>query len=297
MSVLNYLNARRAGADAQKDLILQRKLRIPNPLNSLHLLFEKDVALLLFFNSIVCSASYDVMASLPHLLEQIYGYNALQIGLCFLPFGTGCVLAPYLSGRLIDWNFRRVAKKIGFEIRKGRAEDLRSFPVEQCRFAVVVPLALVGAAATLCYGWVLYLETPLAAPMVLIFIIGLTLTGAFNVMSALLVDLHPQAPATAQAANNLVRCCMGAGATATIAYMIDGMGRGWCFTFIAGVVAGLTPISFVLTRYGPRWREERRLRIEKKAARKAGSSEQHTVGIEAADDDCKTDEHKESNAS
>ena len=240
MSLLNYLQARKAAKTAKGDgtqnthesreqIGPHRKLRIPNPLHSLYLFLEKDVALLLFYSSIVCCASYDIMASLPHLLEQIYGYNALDIGLCFLPFGAGCCIAPHLTGRLMDWNFRRVAKRIGFEIRKGRSEDLRDFPIERCRIAVILPLVILGSASVLCYGWVLDIEAPLAAPMVLIFISGVTLTGAFNVMSAMLVDLHPQAPATAQAANNLARCLMGAGATALIAYMLDSMGKGLVF--------------------------------------------------------------------
>lgn len=294
MSVLNYLQARRAASSDKDNLVNQRKLRIPNPLNSLHLILEKDVALLLFFNSIVCCANYDVVASLPHLLEQIYGYDALQIGLCFLPFGAGCLLAPYLSGRLMDWNFRRVAKQVGFEIRKGRAEDLRDFPIEHCRFAIVLPLVLLGSVAMLCYGWVLYVETSLAAPLVFIFIIGLTMTGAFNIMTALLVDLYPQAPATAQAANNLVRCCIGAGATAVIQYMINAMGRGWCFTLLAAIAAGMTPIALVLTQHGPRWREQRRLRMERNSERIQVQAGQRVDGPAVVEGDSKIAVHKES---
>jgi hypothetical protein len=68
----------------------------------------------------------------------------------------------------------------------------------------------------------------LAAPLILQFMIGLCLTGSFNVLSVLLIDLYPLSPATATAANNLVRCLMGAAGTAVIIQMIKGMGRGWC---------------------------------------------------------------------
>ena len=72
-------------------------------------------------------------------------------------------------------------------------------------------------------------SAPLTVPLVLSFIIGLTVTGSFNVLNTLLVDLYPLSPATATAANNLVGCLMGAAGTAIIVQMIDGMGRGWCF--------------------------------------------------------------------
>lgn len=277
MSLINYLQVRRAQREeaplertmtresqrtAQQALAKKRKLRIPNPLHCVSVILQKDVGLLLFYNSLVYCAFYDVMASAPQLLEDIYGYDALQIGLCFLPFGCGCFLAPTVSGKIMDWNFRRTARKIGYVIVKGKMNDLKDFPLERVRLGVVVPMVCIGDAALLCYGWVMQVETSLAAPLILMFIMGLTLTGAFNAMSVMVVDLYPLSPATATAANNLVRCSMGAGATAVIIYMIDAMGRGWAFTFVAGVVAAFSPILWVLEKWGPQWREARRLRVE-----------------------------------
>ncbi|KAK0988891.1 hypothetical protein LTR91_009413 [Friedmanniomyces endolithicus] len=283
-SLLSYLQAQRLARStpplyrtlsqettrtAQQKLARARTLRIPNPLNTLHILLEKDVALLLLYNSLVYCAFYDVMASAPQLFAETYGYDALQIGLCFLPFGCGCFLAPALVGKAMDINFRSNARKIGYTIVKGKANDLRHFPLEKTRIQIALPLVFVGDAALLCYGWVMQVQTSLAAPLVLMFIMGLTLTGAFNAMSVMLVDLYPLSPATATAANNLVRCLMGAGATGVIIYMIEAMGRGWCFTFIAGVVAAFSPILWVLERWGPGWREARRARVEEVERRRA----------------------------
>ena len=78
----------------------------------------------------------------------------------------------------------------------------------------------------------------------------------------MLVDLYPYSPSTATAANNLCRCLMGAGGSAVIIEMIDTLGRGWCFTLIAGIVYMASPLLCVVTRRGPKWREERRVRIE-----------------------------------
>jgi len=67
-------------------------------------------------------------------------------------------------------------------------------------------------------------------------------------MGVMLVDLYPLSPATATAANNLVRCWMGAAGTAVILYMIEGMGLGWCFTFIAAVIFFTSPLLFAEMR-------------------------------------------------
>ena len=181
--------------------------------------------------------------------------------------------ASILFGRLMDVNYKRVAKNAGFRIDIKRGDDMRNFPLEHARIQVFIIPLYVGIAAILCWGWVLERNAPLAAPLVLSFIIGLCLTGSFNVMSTMLVDLYPLSPATATAANNLVRCLMGAAGTAVIIQMIDGMGRGWCFTFIAAVIFFTSPLLWAEMKWGPKWREQRRVRIEKreeeKEARKA----------------------------
>lgn len=279
MSLLNYLETREAAKErpalsratrresqrqAQADLAARRRLRWPNPLNTLHVVAEKDVGLLLLFNSLIYTAFYLVAASAPSLFHDIYGYNDLQIGLAFLPFGFGCFLAPLLNGRMLDRNYRRWARKKGIAVDKRRRDSLRDFPLERARIEVTAPLLVLGDAALLCYGWVLQAEPSVAAPLVLHFVMGVALTGAFNSLSIMLVDLYPLSPATATAANNLVRCLMGAAGTAVVVSMIEGMGRGWCFTFVAGVVAATSPILWVLVRWGPEWREARRVRMEER---------------------------------
>jgi MFS family permease len=98
---------------------------------------------------------------------------------------------------------------------------------------------------------------------------GMSLTGAFNTVSTLLVDLYPEQAAKATAANNFMRCLLGAGATALIDPMLNAMGRGWCYTFIAFVMLGTSPLLLFVIRHGPRWREERRVKLE---ARNGGSN-------------------------
>jgi len=98
MSLLNYFETRKIERSdalsrtvsrqdkrfAQADLASKRKLRWPNPLRTVHIILEKDVGMLLFYNSLVYTAFYDAAASLPSLFAEIYGFNDLQIGLSFM---------------------------------------------------------------------------------------------------------------------------------------------------------------------------------------------------------------------
>ena len=168
----------------------------------------------------------------------------------------------------MDWNYKRVARSIGFTIDRKHGDSMQFFPIERARLEVMGPNLAVGLSALLCYGWTLHARPPLAAPLVLHFIIGYCFVSATNIASTMLVDLYPLSPATATAANNLCRCTMGAGAIAVVELMIQRMGVGPCFMFIALVIAAASPLLIVETKWGPGWREERRLRVERKAREK-----------------------------
>jgi multidrug resistance protein len=253
---------------AQAELARGRKLQWPNPLKTVHIILEKDVTVVLLYNALIYTTFYDMIASLPNLFQEIYGFNDLQIGLCYLPFGCGCALASFINGRMLDRNYKKVARQIGFAIDRKHGDNLRYFPIERARLEIIWPLLGFGLACVLCYGWVLERNAHLAAPLVLQFFIGLCVNGAFNVLSTLVVDLYPQSPSTATAANNLVRCLFGAAGTAIINIMVDRMGRGWCFTFLALVCIAATPMLWVELKWGPVWREERMIRMDKEKEEK-----------------------------
>ena len=311
MSLLNYLKARKAvqianangplertvSRDeirrAQAELASKRKLRWPNPLRTIHIIFEKDVGILLFFTSIMFTAFYCITAAIPSLFAKIYGFDDLKIGLSFLPFGVGCACAAFTQGRLLDWNFRRVARKEGFPIDLKRGNDLRNFPIERARLQVAYPFIYLNSVVILIYGWILQIEAPLAAPLVLLFFIGFCSTGTFNVMSCFLVDLYPQSPSTATAANNLCRCLLGAGGTSAIIPMVNAMGRGWAFTLIAAIPFVLSPLMLLMQNKGPKWREARRVRMEEeKRVKDEKQAAKAAVAAEAeVDADAETENH------
>lgn len=274
MSLFNYLKSRKtdrkaveAAQDAEHAIMpekhaAKRRLKWPNPLKAIRIILEKDVAIILIYNALVYTAWFDVTTSLPSLLGEMYGFDDLQIGLAFIPFGAGCIVASLLCGRLIDINYKRIARANNITIDRKRGDDLRHFPIEKARVQVMCPFLALGIVALVAYGWVLQFEAPIVAPLILQFVIGLCLVSSYNVMCIMLVDLYPESPATATAGNNMVRCLLGAGGTAVVGPMIDTMGRGWCFTVITAVLILASPMLWVEVKWGPRWREERRVRVE-----------------------------------
>jgi hypothetical protein len=92
------------------------KLRkFPNFLQSFVYLKEKDVAVLLLYNSLQYAGLYCVLSSLTDLLTTLYGLNELQVGLCFLSNGFGSSFGSITSGMLLNYNFKKVAKRTNID--------------------------------------------------------------------------------------------------------------------------------------------------------------------------------------
>ncbi|TFB05518.1 putative transporter AQR1 [Trichoderma ghanense] len=250
------------------------KLRLPNPFKTLLIISEKDCAVTLFYNAIIYTSWYTVTANLSNLLSEIYHVDTLQIGLCYIPFGVGAALSIVANGYIQDWNYKRYARSHGFSVDKERGDDLANFPLEKARLNIVWPFVYVGAAAIIGFGWAAEMKTHISAPLILTFAMALFLTACYNSMNLLIVDLYPNSPSTASAASNLTRCLMAAGGSAVIEPMTRAMGTGWAYTLIGLLIIALSPTLCIVTRYGPVWREERRVRLETRAAARQCSAEQ-----------------------
>ncbi|KAF7588377.1 hypothetical protein BBP40_005770 [Aspergillus hancockii] len=235
---------------------LERGLKRPNPLTSVRIASEKEGGLVLIFGAILYAGYMIILSTLTSQLDSHFGFNSIQIGLCYLPLGIGSLTSRWSVGPLLDWNFRREAKRQNLPIVKNRQQDIRGFNIEKTRLTVTFPYLYTGCLFFLAYGWVMRFQAPLAAPLVLLFFSGHLATGAFMTISTLIVDIHRQSAATAVAANNLFRCLMAAGATAFAAPLIDRIGIGWTATFIVGVWIVFSMCLWAVYLWGHRWRED-----------------------------------------
>lgn len=88
----------------------------------------------------------------------------------------------------------------------------------------------------------------------MVFTICFCITAAYNVMNILIVDLYCSTPATAMAANNLVRCSLGAGAAAVVNPLINKVGVQWTYGIVAGNLLAVTPLLMLVYAKGWSWR-------------------------------------------
>ncbi|KAL9105956.1 MAG: hypothetical protein Q9227_008949 [Pyrenula ochraceoflavens] len=264
LNIMSEHRKRKQGIDMaeeyalREELLQKRRIRFPNPLTTLRLLFELPTSLILLANGISYGAYYTVTSGVPAQFAEIYGLNDLQLGLTYIPIGLGTVISSFTNGWAIDWNFQRIAAQNGGmpPIKKGK-QDLSDFPIERARLQLAVPAAVTAATSIAVYGWLLHYEAPLKFSIALLFLIGYFMTATYNIMNLLIVDLNYDTPATATAANNLVRCFIGAASTAGIIPLLNLIGRGRSYTIVAGIWTGATPLSMLVYWFGMQWRQER----------------------------------------
>lgn len=132
-----------------------RKLRFPNPLRSLRILFYRDSSIVVGMSGIFYLIYYCVQASITPIFKAVYELSDTNIGLCYLAIGMGVVLGGLSNGKLMDWNYRRTAKSIGYTIDKVKGDDLLKFPIEKARMKSMISLNVICATLLVGYGWVL----------------------------------------------------------------------------------------------------------------------------------------------
>jgi multidrug resistance protein len=237
--------------------LLKRRIRFPNPLTTLRLLSQLPTSLVLLANGLSYGAFYAITSSVPSQFAAIYGLNDLQLGLTYIPIGLGTIISSFTTGWALDRNFKRIAVQNGRPSTDHNKQDLTDFPIERARLQLAIPSTIIAAIKVAGYGWHLHYEGALWVAIVFLFAVGYTMTASYNVMNVLIVDLNYDTPATATAANNLVRCFIGAVATAGIVPLLDYLGRGWSYMIVAGILLSITPISLVVYCFGMQWRRER----------------------------------------
>ncbi|KAG8158520.1 hypothetical protein KVR01_011642 [Diaporthe batatas] len=152
-SPISCVKSPRQPSVSTSDPLEKPRLRIPNPLLALKILFKKDVALLMYANGVFYINYQCTQASLSSLFMATYGLNALQAGLCYLPYGIACTAGTFLTGMVIDRDYRVTAAAVGFTINKKSGDDLRKFPIEKARLRSIWYFMGLLIACTVGYGW------------------------------------------------------------------------------------------------------------------------------------------------
>jgi hypothetical protein len=130
------------------------KIPVPNVLAAVLIIFEKDVGSLMLFMSLFVMANYAMMVPLQDAIRRRYDFNDLRVGLCYIPFSVGSVAGATVVGKLLNWNYARVARSIGVSPDRKRGDDTRKFSIERGRLDLMWPWTLLAVAMIVAWGWV-----------------------------------------------------------------------------------------------------------------------------------------------
>ncbi|TGO61701.1 hypothetical protein BCON_0025g00280 [Botryotinia convoluta] len=258
-----------------QELPTKKNVTVSSVIAPLKFLLEKDVFVTLFFGAIIYTVWSMVTSSTTALFSEHFDLTNLELGLIFLPNGAGCISGSYLTGYLMDYNYKvvescyREQHNIPADIHI-KANELLDFPIEVARMRNIWWIVIVFVVTTALYGYSLSLEI-IALPLVLQFFIAYTATAVFSSNSALIIDLYPGKSASATAVNNLIRCLLGAAGVAVVQLIIDALGSGVTFLIFAGITLACSPLLLLEWYHGGRWRMERAEKLEKKEEAKCAT--------------------------
>lgn len=144
--------------------------------NPLRLFLRPDVSLLLLFNAVLYAVFYGVTASISSIFSEVYPFlSETALGLCFLAIGGGMVFGSWITGLVLDRDYRMIKAKLEKKSRedpkyKIRPEDVvkdENFPIEYARFRTMPVYFAVYIVACIGYGWCLDAKVNIAGPLIL----------------------------------------------------------------------------------------------------------------------------------
>ncbi|KAK8090908.1 hypothetical protein PG994_000413 [Apiospora phragmitis] len=110
------------------------RLIVPNPFSSLRLIFYWDISLVLFLAASPYSLWYLIQTSIPIIYGAAgYDFREIYVGLTYLAGGFGVIAGGFINGRLMDWNYRVVARQAELPVDKHSGDNMSKFPIERAR--------------------------------------------------------------------------------------------------------------------------------------------------------------------
>lgn len=244
-----YLRMSRVARDTNSTSTTQNTTRTPiDVLGPFRILLNKHAAPLIFFLAIYYAVWQMSITAMSSLFESRYGLTETEIGLTFIANGIGSIVGTLVTGKILDFEYRRV--KADFEARASANGELdttashanaegREFPIEKARLRLVPLFSFMQCLSILLFGWTIQYPTHvhIAVPIISTFITGWTVVSMQSIIMTYLVDIFHEKSAGASASLNLARCLFAAGGTSFVMPLINAIGVGVTFTICVAVQA------------------------------------------------------------
>lgn len=133
---------------------------------------------------------YAIFTDMSKILYDLYGFSNTQISLVALPVGAGTIVSSFVTGMLLDWNYRRHARKLDIPLDKKVQLDNSKLPLEAARLQVGLPLMFLVVIGVVGYAWTLRSGRSIAGPLVFLFIMGYGVSATSQVAIVLMADLQ-----------------------------------------------------------------------------------------------------------
>ncbi|CCE63614.1 hypothetical protein TPHA_0F01290 [Tetrapisispora phaffii CBS 4417] len=194
-----------------------------------------------------------------------YNYKLTIIGVCYLPAGIGGLLGSLITGRVIDYYYKRSLRKFEEDKMNGIIPMDAEFNAIKIRLTASLPQILLSVIVYIIFGWCLGEGEPVESMLIVSFFCSFCTMSTLSTSSTLLVDLYPGKSSTATSCFNFIRCSLSAMFMGCFADMKAAMTLGGTFTFLSGIVCISIGLLYFPMYHGMEWRNRRALKSELKA--------------------------------
>ncbi|KAH8892786.1 MFS general substrate transporter [Thozetella sp. PMI_491] len=218
-----------------------------------YLLFPA-VSIVIFCASMAFGSCYALNISMQNAFSAPpYGFSPIVVGLLFIPYTVGFILASMFGGAWIDKIMVGAARKAGRYDADGQPiyypEDRMG--INAWVSLTAYPLSLIW------YGWMVQYGIHWTVPSVAVFVFGASSMLVFSSTTTMLTEFLPGKSSSGVALNNFFRNIFSCGGTLVAQPLINAMGHGWLMTMV-GLLAWISGYVCIvlLKRNSEAWRKE-----------------------------------------
>jgi len=158
-----------------------------------------------------------------------YNYSIKKIGLIYLAPGMSGILGSIVTGRFIDYMYRKSVHSFNSKKEKGLLPQDAELNLIKVRFIPSLPQNFICVIVYTLFGWSVTKQWPVAITIIMASLGSYSSMATLATSSALLVDLYPTNASSATASYNLIRCLMAALATGVLDKMNASLTVGGTF--------------------------------------------------------------------
>lgn len=221
-------------------------------LGPLRLIFGVEVSCAIIYLATYYTGWQMTISAMSTLFSRTYSIDDLDNGLTFIGNGVGCILGTLTTGKLLDFQYRR--------LKKNYTGDPLDFPLEKARFQTLWIWSALECASVIGFGWAVDQGVHISVPIICTFVLGWSTTSIQSIVTTFMVDVFPDRSASAVAALNLARCLMGAGGISGILPLVNVIGVGWAYTIVTAILCLASGLMLIQVKFGAKWRRRREAR-------------------------------------